>query len=292
MDSDEDVDLDVLLPSVIYRNRARALIRAQTRRSFLQLAAGLLQRIVRKLLGTFVFDRKDRLPWREARAARLVAANSTPLPPHAASRGSAQTFSSMARWRGTRHPAGKSANDCIMVIEAYNSRNSVSGKPSPLLVAASKKLKGPADQHRNRIAAEQQLRLQAPADTEHSSTSEEGSAQPADEGGQSVCKGTRVCLCWFTASPPTSSYLCNCTMRRHRGLRRHGWQLPNWAGVGTNKLKYLEHQAGGPGIKKNQTGTTKLLGDRLSLTTFYNVVQAKGGIGQVCSCCVQFHLPH
>ena len=123
-----------------------------------------------------------------------------------------------------------SANECITVIGACNSRYSVSGRPSPLLVAASKQLKDPADQHRICIAAEQQLRLQAPADTEHSSTSEEGSAQPADEGGQSVCKCTRVCLCWFTASPPKCSLLlflqlCNAQAPRSPQARLAASQL-------------------------------------------------------------------
>ena len=46
---DDDVDLDLLLPSIIHGNRTKARDKAQTRRSFSQLGLSLLQSFLGKL---------------------------------------------------------------------------------------------------------------------------------------------------------------------------------------------------------------------------------------------------
>lgn len=78
---DDDVDLDLLLPSIIHRNRIKARIRAQVKRSFSQLDVSLLQSFLGKLLDTAVKGRKVVLPWGTSRAAGQ--AGSQPAAPHA-----------------------------------------------------------------------------------------------------------------------------------------------------------------------------------------------------------------
>jgi hypothetical protein len=65
----EDVDVDLLLASIIHRNRIKARIRAQAKRSFSLLTPESLQSFVQKLLDTAIQGRKDRLPGGNARTA-------------------------------------------------------------------------------------------------------------------------------------------------------------------------------------------------------------------------------
>ena len=188
-----------LLPSIIHRNRTRARIKAQAQRSFFQLTLELLQSFLQKLLDTAIHGRKDRLPWGSARTAGRAAAGSQPaaanagdshtadpadcaasaaasepdaaaahgikaqLPPAATAEEVREHISAWPDGVDFRHPAGMSAHDCIKVIESDNSQHSSRGQLPLLLVAASKKLRDPADQQRICAAARQHLRSLTPA---------------------------------------------------------------------------------------------------------------------------------